>query len=218
MTVLLRIALLVLLTSCPLAAADALPKVVLIGDSIRLSYAPTVIEELKGKAQVVSSRSNGGDSNNVLKHLANWAIKENPDVVHFNCGIHDTKFFKEQQSFQVTPEKYEANLREIVKRIRAKTSAVVIFATTTPILDERALSKRRGRAYALTGRAVERYNAIALRVMAELKVPINDLNKVVGEGGVKELLDADGVHLTRSARELLGRRVAEFVKGRLKKP
>ena len=44
------------------------PKVVLVGDSIRLSYAAIVVERLGGKAIVVSPRANGGDSGNVLKH------------------------------------------------------------------------------------------------------------------------------------------------------
>ena len=66
-----------------------LPVVVLVGDSIRLSYAPMVATRLAEKARVVSPKPNGGDSSNVLKHLQEWVIAEKPDVVHFNCGIHD---------------------------------------------------------------------------------------------------------------------------------
>src|SRR5437868_14711391 len=78
-----------------LAAAESapgqLPKVVLLGDSIRLGYAPVVEKELVGKALVVSAKANGGDSANTVKHLDEWVIRERPAVVHFNCGIHDTK-------------------------------------------------------------------------------------------------------------------------------
>lgn len=207
----------VLLISLTAGAADALPKVALVGDSIRMSYTPTVTSALRGKAVVISSKSNGGDSSNVLKHLERWVIKQQPEVVHFNRGIHDTKYFKDQNGFQVPPKKYEANLREIVKRIRARTKAVVVFATTTPILDDRALSMRQGRAYALTGKAVEQYNAIALRVMKEMKVPINDLHAAITKAGPEKLIDADGVHLTKPARELLGKHVAKFVQAQLKR-
>src|SRR6187399_2632783 len=60
------------------------PKIVLIGDSIRLGYAPEVAKKLEGKAIVVGPKANGGDSGNVLKNLNEWAVKEQPDIVHFN--------------------------------------------------------------------------------------------------------------------------------------
>ena len=48
------------------AAAPELPTVALIGDSIRLGYAPLVAKRLEGKARIVSPEPNGGDSSNVL--------------------------------------------------------------------------------------------------------------------------------------------------------
>jgi predicted NodU family carbamoyl transferase len=42
--------------------------------------------------------------------------------------------FKSTSRFQVPPEQYEANLRKIVERIRQETGAVVLFATSTPML------------------------------------------------------------------------------------
>lgn len=195
-------------------------KVALIGDSIRMSYAANVVGQLQDRTVILSPKANGGDSGNVLKNLQRWVIQEQPDVVHFNCGIHDTKKFRSTGKFQVSPERYEANLRAIVKRIRTETKATVLFATTTPILDDRAAAKRQGREYELTGAAVEQYNKIALRVMRELKVPVNDLHatminsKSPHETGT--LIGADGVHLTAAAKELLGRQVAEFVGRHLK--
>jgi lysophospholipase L1-like esterase len=209
----------------PLAAAEQsevgdhvtqeLPKVVLVGDSIRMSYAPVVAKQLEGTAVVISSKSNGGDSGNVLKNLTAWVIREQPAVVHFNCGIHDTKKFIATGKFQISPEKYEANLRSIVARIRKETDAFVVFGTTTPILDDRAAVIRKGRNYELLGASVEQYNAIARKVMRELKVPINDLNKTLTKPTAplttEKLIGGDGVHLTPAARELLGKQVAAFV-------
>lgn len=206
-----------LLTVLPAWAADSLPKVALIGDSIRLSYAPTVIARLKGQTVIVSPKANGGDSANVLKNLERWVINERPDVVHFNCGIHDTKFYAAKKQFQVSPKQYEANLRAIVDRIRKATKAAVLFATTTPILDDRALASRKNRRYTLTAEAVERYNAIARRVMLELKVPVNDLHATINQGESASLIGADGVHLTGEARALLGRQVAGFVRKHIEK-
>src|SRR5262245_49673767 len=73
---------LILLLLVQLAIADEpakLPKVVLIGDSIRLGYGPEVAKKLEGKAIIISPGANGGDSSNVLKNLDGWAVKEQPD-------------------------------------------------------------------------------------------------------------------------------------------
>ena len=45
----------------PTAQKSALPKVVLVGDSIRLGYAPLVTKSLAGKATVISP-AGAGDS------------------------------------------------------------------------------------------------------------------------------------------------------------
>lgn len=192
-----------------------LPKVVLVGDSIRLSYAPDVAKALAGQATVVSPKGNGGDSSNVLRQLDAWVIREQPAVVHFNCGIHDTKKFKATGKFQVSPEQYETNLRTIVARIRKDTDAVVLFGTTTPILDDRAKETRSDRDYELLEASVEQYNLIAKTVMRELKVPVNDLHSTLTKPELPLATDAfigtDGVHLTAPAKELLGRQIAQFV-------
>lgn len=206
--------------SLPRAAGDSvprpLPKVVLLGDSIRLGYAPVVERELAGKAVIVSPKANGGDSTNTLKHLEAWAIREQPAVVHFNCGIHDTKKSKTTGEFQVSPTQYEANLRKIVDQIRHGTKARVLFATTTPILDERAARGRVKADFQLLEASVEQYNGIAKKVMQELKVPIVDLHGLlVDTGRPDKLIAHDGVHFTTEGREVLGKAVAASVQKHL---
>lgn len=206
------------LTLLPTAAQEParLPRVVLIGDSIRLGYAPVVAKKLEGKAVIVQSKANGGDSANVLARLTEWAVKEKPDVVHFNCGIHDIKKDKKTGQFQVPPKQYEANLRKIVEILRKETKATVIFATTTPILDDRAAKKRMNASYELLDASTVEYNRIAVRVMKELNVPVNDLRAACGEGEARgKLLSDDGVHFTTEGRTRLGNSVAEFVAGHL---
>src|SRR5262249_40137206 len=90
-----------------------LPKVVLVGECSRLGYAPLVAKRLEGKAVVVSVAANGGDSANVLKNLDEWVLREKPDVVHLNCGLHDLKLSKKTKKHQVELDDYEANLKRI---------------------------------------------------------------------------------------------------------
>lgn len=190
-----------------------LPKVVLIGDSIRLGYTATVQADLAGAARIVSPQANGGDSANVLAHLDEWVIRERPDVVHFNCGIHDTKKDKATGSFQVSPDEYASNLRQIVQRIRDETDAAVLFATTTPILDDRATATRAERDYELLNAGVLQYNEIARDVMENLGVPVNDLYAAVGNVESRtRLMGRDGVHFTDKGKEILGKAVTAFLR------
>jgi lysophospholipase L1-like esterase len=138
--------------------------------------------------------------------------------VHFNCGIHDTKKDKQTGRFQVPPEQYEANLRQIVERLRKETRATVIFATTTPIIDERAAKGRVNATYDLLDASTQEYNQIALRVMEELDVPVHDLRAACGTGDeLGTLMTSDGVHFTPDAKVRLGHAVSDFVSQHLPK-
>jgi lysophospholipase L1-like esterase len=188
-------------------AQTELPKVVLVGDSIRLGYAPLVAKRLEGKARVVSVEANGGDSANVLKHLDEWVIAEKPAVVHFNCGLHDLKLSKKAKEHQVPLEQYEANLKEIVARIRKGTTAALVFADTTPILDDR--HAKRGGDFDRFEADVKRYNEAARKVMAKAGVPVDDLHGIVEDGGAEKLLGNDGTHYTAAGYERLADAVAD---------
>jgi len=183
--------------------------VLLLGDSIRLGYAPLVAKKLEGKAIVISPKANGGDSSNVLKYLDEWAIKEKPAVIHFNCGLHDLKRSKDGNTFQVELPDYEMNLKQIVGRLRKETSAGLVFASTTPIHDQRH-SNRKG-TFDRFEADVRRYNTTAVKVMLDAGVPVHDLHWVVEQGGVDKMLGGDGTHYTPAGNERLAEAVADCV-------
>jgi len=199
----------VALTTAAPAQQPALPKVILIGDSIRLGYAPFVVERLRGRATVVSPEPNGADSANVLRNLEEWVIREKPDVVHLNCGLHDLKLDKATKRHQVPQEQYEANLRRIVDRIRTGTAANLVFASTTPIQDE--LHARRGAGFDRVEADVARYNTVAHRVMRELGVPIHDLHWLVVRQGTAKLQTRDGTHYTPAGCALQAEAVTDVL-------
>src|SRR5581483_9372410 len=153
-----------------------LPRVLLLGDSIRLGYAPLVAKKLAGKAEVISPAENGGDTANTLRLLDKWLADGRPLVVHVNCGLHDLKFGKKTQAHQVPPDRYEANLKAIVERLR-KATPHVVFATTTPILDDRHAGRKAD--FDRFDKDVKAYNERAVRVMLELGVPVDDLYRIV---------------------------------------
>ena len=196
--------LLVTVVSSAAAQEKPLPRVVLVGDSIRMGYAPLVAKQLEGKAIVISAKPNGEDTVNVLRNLDEWVIKERPDVVHINAGLHDLKVTV--KSYQVPLADYEKNLQTILERIRTGTKAKIIFATSTPIVD--ALHAQRKVGFDRFEADVQKYNAAAAAVMKRAGVPVNDLHQLVEAGGREKVMASDGTHYTEQGYDLLATAVA----------
>ena len=202
-----------ILALCAAAAQEKrLPRVVLIGDSIRMGYAPFVAKRLDRKAIVISPAPNGQDSGNVLRNFEEWVLNERPDVVHINAGLHDLKL--KDKSYQVPLVEYEKNLRTILERIQKETKAKIIFATTTPILDN--LHARRNAGFDRLEADVLKYNIAAVSIMKEVGVPINDLHKLVEGAGKEKLISSDGTHYTQEGYEILAAAVTDSILGRLR--
>lgn len=196
-----------ILVAAASAQENTLPKVVLVGDSIRLGYAPLVAKRLAGKAVVISPTPNGEDTANVLRNLEEWVIRERPAVVHINAGLHDLKM--KDKTYQVPLAEYEKNLETILKRIQQGTKAKIIFATTTPIIDDRHARRKAG--FDRFEADVQKYNVAAASVMKRTGVPVTDLHKLVEDGGKEKLLLADGTHYTQEGYEMLAGVVADNI-------
>jgi lysophospholipase L1-like esterase len=187
-------------------------QVVLIGDSIRMGYEATVKQELADIADVWSPEDNGAHTVNVLVHLHAWVLNRDPqpDLVHLNAGLHDLKtiWYGGQQSV-VPVEHYRRNVETILRTIRERTKAKIIWATTTPVIYERAHANHaQYRDFDRYDEYAVSYNLVAGQVYKRLSVPINDLFAVVTAAGKEELLSQDGVHFTPAGCELLGKAVA----------
>jgi acyl-CoA thioesterase-1 len=163
--------------------APGLPRVLLIGDSISMGYTLDVRAKLKGRVNIHHPPENCGPTERGLTRLDKWLGSNHWDVIHFNFGLHDLKYLDEkgqyvppEQGKQLAPpEVYRKNLREIALRLQ-HTGAKVIFATTTPV-PPGTLGRVAGD---------ERpYNAVAVAVMQELGIPVDDLGGYVAAQQLK---------------------------------
>ena len=85
----------------------ALPRVLLIGDSVSRGYTQAVRKALAGKANVHRAPENCGPTANGLRKIDIWLADGKWDVIHFNFGIHDRN----------TPiPDYTARLEKLVER------------------------------------------------------------------------------------------------------
>ena len=149
-----------------LLLAMALPRVLIIGDSISVGYTPAVKKELAAVAEVVRIDENGGPTSNGVAKLDSWLSQGKWDVIHFNFGLHDLKRMENGEP-QVALTEYEKNLRLIVARLK-RTGAKLVWASTTPVPEGKVDPPR-------IPADVISYNAAALRVMRENAVAVDDL-------------------------------------------
>jgi len=155
----------------PVTDVLGLPRVLILGDSISIGYTLPVREALKGKANVHRPPGNCSSTGYGLTELDGWLGKGRWDVIHFNFGLHDAKQLPEGTR-HAPPDVYGKNLRQIVQRLKA-TGAKLIWASTTPVPlgGNLAPNRRFG--------DIATYNAIALKIMEEEGVAIDDLNAAI---------------------------------------
>jgi acyl-CoA thioesterase-1 len=211
----------------PIEDQPGLPRVLLIGDSISVAYTLDVRRDLEGVANLHRIPANGGSTKTALGSygLNRW-LKEGEkwDIIHFNFGLHDASYRfandldKDAAGNYASPanggrpnvsvEQYEKNLREIIPILR-KTSAKLIFATTTPIPDSKAEKYVQGSEVA--------YNEVALKVMQEEGIPINDLwtlamPQLTSTNSSGEPFQTPrNVHFGKWSSAILGKQVAESI-------
>lgn len=175
----------------------ALPRILLIGDSISRAYTQTVRKELAGKANVHRAPANCGPSATGVKKLDVWLGDRKWDIIHFNFGIHD----------RATPlDEYTTRLDELVTRM-AETGATVVWANTTPIPD--VPDKK------FTAVSIDERNAAAAEVMQRHNVVTDDLSSAITPHLAEYRLPND-VHFTAEGNEFLGLQVAKFLEQQLK--
>ena len=188
-----------------------LARVLLIGDSISIGYTLPLREALKGKANVHRPAANCGPTTRGLQQLDAWLGNGTWDVIHFNWGLHDLKYLaadgkslgdpqKPGNRQQVPIKAYEANLRRLVKRLQ-KTGATLIWRQTTPVPDG-----ARGR---VAGDAVK-YNAVAVGVMKENRIAIDDMF-AFARPRLKQIQRPADVHFTPAGSKALAEHSAPII-------
>ncbi len=186
----------------PVKDVEGLPRVLLIGDSISMGYTIPTREALAGKANVHRPPTNCGSTNSGMQNLETWLGDGKWDVIHFNWGMHDLKYFDSGKQ-NVPLDQYEKNLRDLVKRLQ-QTGAVLVFATTTPLVRDTQGTFRRN------AESEVPYNEVAKKVMAENSIRVDDLH-AFALPQIGSIQAADGVHYTKDGSIILAKQVASSI-------
>ena len=197
---------------------EDLPQVLIIGDSISLGYTPVLQGMLRGEVDIQRPLNDGGGWINCegtrkgVQMIDEWLALGDFDLIHFNFGLHDLKHVHPETGRNSTDpahpqqsdiRQYEANLKVIVRKLKA-SGAELIFATTTPYPDKPGGPLRRADQPA-------KYNGVAVKIMEENGITINDLHGFVLPR-MEDLLLPNNVHFRPSANLELAGIVAEHIR------
>lgn len=175
----------------------ALPRVLLIGDSVSRGYTQATRKALKGKANVHRAPANCGPTATGLKKIDVWLGDGKWDVIHFNFGIHD----------RGTPlADYSQRLEQLVERLK-QTGAKVIWASTTPIPDNPETKQ--------TAASIVERNTAAAEIMAKHGVATDDLFIAITPH-LATMQNPNDVHFNSEGYEFLGHQVAASIESALK--
>ena len=138
----------------------ALPRVLVIGDSISRGYTVPVRHSLKGKANLHRAPANCGPTAYGLTKLPVWLGDGKWDMITFNFGIHDRN----------TPiDVYIKNLEQLIASLK-KTGAKLVWVNTTPV--------PAGADEYIEG-SIEGLNKAANELMQKNGIPVIDLNNYI---------------------------------------
>jgi lysophospholipase L1-like esterase len=196
----------------PVADDPALPRILIIGDSISIGYTLGVRDLLKGKANVHRPPTNCGPTTRGLEQLDAWLGTGTWDVIHFNWGLHDLKHCDDEGVLvavgeghqQVPVDQYSKNLEQLVLRLQ-RTGAVLIWRNTTPVPEG-----AKGRVPA----DVPLFNQAALAIMQKHGIPTQDMYSSVLPRMEQLMLPKD-VHYNENGYQQLAKTVAAIIEEQL---
>jgi len=190
-----------------------MPKAVLIGDSIRMGYQPHVAKQLEGQVEVWGPAENCRHSLWALEHFQSWVADQQPDVLHFNFGIHDVGLMADGKP-QILLDQYCVSLERFIARARALGDVSLIWATTTPIYTPEDGVPMIGQWTKVE--AIDEYNRAALEIVRREGIPVNDLHQLILDHDYTRCLTTDGVHMAKLGNELCIDAVSQAILAALK--
>ena len=195
------------------------PKILIIGDSISIGYTPFVKKALSSKYDVFHNPGNAQHTGTGLENISKWIGNNDWDIIQFNWGLWDLCYRNPDSKNQgnrdkingkitFSIEEYKSNLDSIIKILKTKTKAKLVFVTTTYVPEN---EEGRFKKDAL------RYNKAAKEVMKKNDIPINDIYAKSIAIHKKFGLGSDDVHYTSEGYEELSKLIVSFIENKVEK-
>lgn len=182
------------------ATAPALPRVLLIGDSILNGYQAAVVKAFEGKAHIDAWVNPYWQSQRTNEILGDVLAHGPYDVVHFNMGLHGWA------KGRIKDGTFEPLTKAYVEVLKTKLpQPKLIWASSTPV----TVKGKPTELDPVINATIVDHNRMAANVMREMNVPVNDLYAVLVNR--RDLALGDGFHWKPEGYELLAREVIAAV-------
>ena len=196
----------------PIVDNPALPRVLIIGDSISIGYTLPLRAALKGIANVHRPPTNCAHTWKGLEDIDQWLGEGEWDLIHFNWGLHDLKYVDADGKLALPPEgkqvstvgEYEENLEKLVLRLK-QTGARLIWRPTTPVPE------------GSQGRVpvdLPKYNKAAREVIDRHGIEVDDMNSFIRVKNIPHIRPGN-VHFSKDSSALLAGNTAELIRQKL---
>lgn len=186
----------------------SLPRVLLIGDSITNGYLPLVRTALAGKANVDAWITPTTQADKSLPGTLDAILgQQKYAVIHFNLGLHGW------QKGRIPDGQFVPLTHTLVQSLKKPApTAHLIWATITPVTVKGEPEKLNPEIQP----TIEQHNAMALKVMKEEGVAINDLSTLMLAN--LKLAAGDMFHWKTEGREMQAKAVTAAIAAALKGP
>ncbi len=173
----------------------ALPRALLVGDSICNHYQPYVASALAGAATVsFYASSKCVTDRSYPKELRLFLEESDYAVIHFNNGLH---------SLSTPPKEWEKALRQTFRLVRrTRPDAALIWCSSTPTRNAEQTE------------TVKALNRIGAKVAAEFGAETNDLFALMDPCD-RDQHWTDACHFTQDARKMQAEQVAAAIRAAL---
>lgn len=184
------------------------PSVLLLGDSISLGYRDFVKYHLRGVMDVYYPPENGRMVAYTFRALYEWSrdLKwpSDMDFVYWNNGLWDVVRVFGDEPQTPLPE-YETTIRRTYNRLKYLfPKARIIFATTTPVVEERYDKKT----FYRRNEDINRYNEVATRVVLESGGIVHNIHG----GGYPEQAYEDSTHFKPQVSQFIAQNISELLR------
>lgn len=184
----------------------SLPRVLLIGDSITNGYLSQVRTALAGKANIDAWITPTTQADKSLPGTLEAILTQQKySIIHFNLGLHGW------QKGRIPEGQFEPLTHTLVQSLKKSApQAKLIWATITPVTVKGEPTKLNPEIQP----TIEAHNAMALKVMKEEGVAINDLSTLMLAN--LKFAAGDMFHWKTEGREMQAKAVTEAITTQLK--
>ena len=180
--------------------------IVCFGDSITARGYPAVLAK-NLNVSVINAGVSGNSTKAGLARMKKDVLDQKPLIVVILFGTNDSRV--DDPVVCVPLDKYEANLNEMVESCQKNSSQVILCIL--PPIDQEAYFKRHDRKKIEEKGGLDAiltsYREVQAKVADRYKLPVVDLNKILGEH--PEWRDSDGVHPTKEGNALIAQEIGK---------